>query len=363
MLTDVLVLGIARVRSSYSVAGMTTEPDPVTGLRWVRPLKQGLPLQKEVRAVFSFEAAGSEQVEGHETLLVRYEQRGQIWTHRRYASAVRKFKRFAGPRLPFDGLTPTLLRRYEDHLAGEDGNAVNTIATTLNVLRTIIRRAVAEGLLPFERNPFHHHRIRHERTDRVRLSLSEVKKIEGLELEPRSALAVARDVFLLQFYGGGVRIGDALTMAWRSVEGDTLTYVAGKTKKRVAVPLVPQARAVLARYHPPDPDPDALVFPLLQNADLSDPKRRRSAIGSGTARMNAALKDVAKLAEIGKNLTTHVARHSFADLARIQGWSLYDIARAMRHSNVRVTERYLAGFDTGGLEGKMEGLFGPTSDG
>lgn len=47
MLTDVLVLGIARVRSSYSIAGMTTEPDPVTGLRWVRPLKQGLPLTRD----------------------------------------------------------------------------------------------------------------------------------------------------------------------------------------------------------------------------------------------------------------------------------------------------------------------------
>ena len=47
VLTDVLVLGIARVRSSYSIAGMTTEPDPVTGLRWVRPLKQGLPLTRD----------------------------------------------------------------------------------------------------------------------------------------------------------------------------------------------------------------------------------------------------------------------------------------------------------------------------
>ncbi len=47
MLIDVLVLGIARVRNNYSLAGMTTEPDAVTGLRWVRPIKLGAPLTRD----------------------------------------------------------------------------------------------------------------------------------------------------------------------------------------------------------------------------------------------------------------------------------------------------------------------------
>lgn len=44
VLTDVLILGLTRTRSGISVAGMTTEPDPLTGLRWVRPIKAGGPL-------------------------------------------------------------------------------------------------------------------------------------------------------------------------------------------------------------------------------------------------------------------------------------------------------------------------------
>lgn len=44
MLSDVLILGLARMKSGISVAGMTTDPDPVTGLRWVRPIKAGAPL-------------------------------------------------------------------------------------------------------------------------------------------------------------------------------------------------------------------------------------------------------------------------------------------------------------------------------
>jgi len=44
VLTDVLILGLARTKRGLIVAGMTTEADPVTGLRWVRPIKADAPL-------------------------------------------------------------------------------------------------------------------------------------------------------------------------------------------------------------------------------------------------------------------------------------------------------------------------------
>ncbi len=47
MLTDILVLGIRQAGSSYGLVGMSTEPDPTTGRRWVRPLKNGLPLTRD----------------------------------------------------------------------------------------------------------------------------------------------------------------------------------------------------------------------------------------------------------------------------------------------------------------------------
>lgn len=37
VLTDVLILGLARTRNGLLLAGMTTEPDPLTVLRWIRP--------------------------------------------------------------------------------------------------------------------------------------------------------------------------------------------------------------------------------------------------------------------------------------------------------------------------------------
>jgi hypothetical protein len=39
-LPDILILAVTRMRGGVCVAGMTTEPDPIAGLRWVRPVKR-----------------------------------------------------------------------------------------------------------------------------------------------------------------------------------------------------------------------------------------------------------------------------------------------------------------------------------
>jgi hypothetical protein len=41
---DILILAVTRMRSGICVAGMTGEADPISGLRWVRPVKQHGPL-------------------------------------------------------------------------------------------------------------------------------------------------------------------------------------------------------------------------------------------------------------------------------------------------------------------------------
>ncbi|MCA1557361.1 MAG: hypothetical protein LC731_02345 [Acidobacteria bacterium] len=53
----------SRYDLNYSIQGYT--------------LKQGLPLQKEVRSSFSLELAGVEEIEGHETFIIKYTQRAQ----------------------------------------------------------------------------------------------------------------------------------------------------------------------------------------------------------------------------------------------------------------------------------------------
>jgi len=73
-----------------------------------------------------------------------------------------------------------------------------------------------------------------------------------------------------------------------------------------------------------------------------------------TPKINEHLKTIARKVEIDKKLTSHVARHSFAEIARVKGVPLYDINKALSHSSLAITEQYLSSFDESSLKNAKE---------
>lgn len=63
------------------------------------------------------------------------------------------------------------------------------------------------------------------------------------------------------------------------------------------------------------------------------------------------------MAEIDKPLTMHQARHGFSELARQKGISVYDISKALGHSSLAITEKYLQDLDLDSQESAMKRLF------
>ena len=58
--------------------------------------------------------------------------------------------------------------------------------------------------------------------------------------------------------------------------------------------------------------------------------------------VNRYLKVVATLAEIDKNITSHVARHTFGTLAGASGEvSAFTLCKLMGHSDITMTQRYV----------------------
>jgi integrase len=84
----------------------------------------------------------------------------------------------------------------------------------------------------------------------------------------------------------------------------------------------------------------------LEPGDDSGPAKVRRKIASKNTLMNRYLKKVAKKADLEpEGLSTHVARHSFADYARRESGDLYAISKALGHKSFKVTKDYLASFD------------------
>lgn len=296
-----------------------------------------------------------------DTVIDDFERRGKLYTHKRYKSIAGKFKAFTGSPLPFDKITPRLLRSFETHLIEHYGNKPNTVASNFRAIRAILYRAIREGLFTQAQNPFFQFKVRQPRGKREKLSMEDLQAIESLALESGSLIWHVRNYFLFSFYCAGVRFGDMAKMKRENIKANgnalRLEYQMSKTGTSKSLKLLPQASTILGYYTSPEGAVSDYLFPILVGYDISTPRKLLNAISSQNALINKYLKIVAKRAGIQCKLSFHISRHSFADIARQKGWDVYLISKALGHSSIKVTENYLKGFDAEALDKEMESLF------
>ena len=276
----------------------------------------------------------------------------QINYYRRARAVLGKLKSFAGPHLPLDEFTADVLAGFCDHLRDNLGNSQNTVVVNLTLIRTVVRRAIREGVMSPADDPFvRFTRPRQTRTKRSRPSLDDIRALAALYLPAGSFEDVVRDTFLFSFFCAGIRFGDVCRLTWVSVRPDgqtvRLDYQMSKTGARKSLQIVPPALDILAKYRPAsgDVDPNKRVFPLLDGYDLSTPESLVRATSSRNARVNGMLKELARQAGIQTRLNFHGARHAFSEAARRAGTDVFKISQALGHSSLKVTTAYLAGFD------------------
>lgn len=296
----------------------------------------------------SFIAFANEQTE-------TTEKRNQVRTAKRYKTIISKLSTFLKNKdLLFNELTVEFLNKYETHLK-QIGNGTNTIHTNMKTIRAILYKAIQEDKFPQEKNPFFKYKLSLEATYKERLNEDEINRIINLEVDKDKAIYHAKFMFLLSYYCAGVRVGDMLSFTWGNIFGNELKYRMGKTKVYRSIPLHDKAINILELYKAEKTNPTQRIFPFLQDT-YENEKMYMDDISSKTAFINKKLSVVAKRASIQKKLTSHIARHSFADIARKKGISVYDISKALGHSSIAITEKYLASLDDGAISsvfGKM----------
>jgi len=287
-----------------------------------------------------------------------FEDQGKLFTYKRYKSIFKKLKAYCNNNLPYSKITVGFLRDYETHLIKKHKNAASTVETNFSAIRAILYKAIDEDLFPQEKNPFFIFSPSPAKsTSNKKLSLDEIERIENLSLDEGALIWNTRNYFLFSFYCAGIRFGDMAKMKNRNVINGRLKYTMSKTGTNKNVKLMPKALQILDLYDKTS-GPDEFLFPILDiSKELDDIKVLHNDIASKNALINSYLKKIGKSVDTETKISFHMARHSFADLARSKGWSIYDISKALGHKNLKVTERYLKKFDREGLDSKMESLF------
>ena len=217
------------------------------------------------------------------------------------------------------------LRSYEpkDHRKPM-GN--NTVMKHLERLRKIVNLAIRNEWL--EKDPFQKFRLKFEKKDRGYLTQDELQRIEEKDFMIER-LNQTRDIFIFSCYTGLSYAEVYDLKPSHIVTGlDGEKWIRGQRKKSkewYSVPLLPKALAIIERYKDHIiAQANGKVLPVFTNQ-----------------KTNAYLKEIAILCEIDKNLTYHLARHTFATTVTLaNGVPIESVSKMLGHTSLRTTQIY-----------------------
>ena len=235
--------------------------------------------------------------------------------------------------ITFPELNPEFIHRLDYYYKKEKKSPLsnNTIVRYMKCFKKITNMAIEQGLI--KKNPFSGCKYVQEETDPTFLTKEELKRIEKKEFEIER-LNVVKDTFIFCAYTG-LAFTDAKELSYSDIVTDNngkmwIRKGRHKIKKNKArctsnVPLLGPAIKILEKYrdHPKCIE-TGVCLPFYSNAN-----------------MNSYLKDIAASCRITKNLTTHVARHTFGTTITLANKvSLQNVSKMLGHTSTRMTEHY-----------------------
>jgi integrase len=142
-------------------------------------------------------------------------------------------------------------------------------------------------------------------------------------------LRQVRDIFVFSCYTGLAYI-DAANLTPQNIgigmDGERWIYTfRQKTDTRTNIPVLPPAMAIIEKY---------------KEHQLCKVKNKLLPILSNQ-KMNAYLKEIAALCNINKELTFHIARHTFATTVTLSnGIPIETVSKMLGHSSIKQTQHY-----------------------
>ncbi len=239
----------------------------------------------------------------------------------------------------FDQMTYKWLKSFETYLISR-GNSTNGVSFQMRTLRAIYNRAIKEKLAKKDNYPFDDYKIHSTKTQKRALKKEEIIKIRNVDLTGKPAVEKARDIFMFSFYCMGMSFVDIAYLKVEDIRNGRLYYARQKTSQQYYFELLPPAMEIIKKYSDLK-NPDEYVFPIIDTTN-DNPYRSYQTQRQKT---NHKLKDVGKLLGISTPLTSYVARHSWATIAKRSGVPTAVISEGLGHTTEKTTQIYLDSFE------------------
>ncbi|MCD8237547.1 MAG: site-specific integrase [Prevotellaceae bacterium] len=260
----------------------------------------------------------------------------------RYTYALNSFCRFRNDKdLMPDELDGNVMMAYENYLKEHD-LCINSISFYMRNLRSIYNDAVEKGLVEGG-NPFKHVYTGIDRTVKRAISLEVLRQIKQLDLAQYPLLDLARNLFMFSVYTRGMSFVDMAYLRKKDLHGDILIYHRQKTGHLLKIRWENMMQMIVDKY---DTGDSPYLLPIIRNPDDDRRKQYRSALRL----MNKKLKKIGTMVGLMKPLTTYVARHAWASIAKEQHIPISVISEAMGHNSENTTRIYLASLDASEID-------------
>ena len=257
--------------------------------------------------------------------------------------AINDFKK--DKRLSFHDIDESFLKNYKNFCKVHLTHKTRTVTNQLIFIRTLFNSAIKEGIFDAKYYPFagDKEKIKIGSSHKIGLITDEVERIEVIKLEKESTIWHTKNVWLIAFYFAGTRISDAVKLRWSDFNDNRLLYTMDKNEKPVSLKVPEKAAKILKKYKKYSAGNNGYVFPFLKNTEPSNYEEVFKKMRNATKLFNKYLKRIAAMCDIDKNLSNHIARHSFGNIA---GDKIHPRKhqKLYRHSDLKTTLIYQANF-------------------
>lgn len=215
---------------------------------------------------------------------------------------------------------------YEFYLRTVRNCANNTAVKYIKNFSKIIKICIANDWI--SKNPFANYKSKIRELERTYLSEEDIQSLIDKNFSS-TRLELVRDIFLFSCFTGLAYI-DVKNLTTenisKGIDGDEWIFThRQKTEAASKIPILPVTAMIIEKYCDSN---EVLIqkklLPILSNQ-----------------KMNAYLKEIATLCNINKELTFHMARHTFATTVTLtNGVPIESVSKMLGHKNLRTTQHY-----------------------
>jgi len=296
----------------------------------------------------------------YQELISTLKSKGNIGNSYAYLNSYNTLKNFnMGKKLlyTFSHINTTFLKELEEWMR-EKGNKDTTLSYQFRTLRATFNRAIEAKVVAKEKNPFQEYKLSkfNTKTAKRALSKTDILKIIDSDCTGKSKLrTLAHSIFTFSYLCGGISFVDIANLTVDNVIEGRLIYRRQKTHGEINLVLSEKALKQISKYKTYQNDAGYL-FPILHQKRHITPMQKSNRVHKICHQVNQELRILAQELNISAEVTTYVARHSFASILKKSGVNIGIISEALGHQNIKTTEIYLSKFDNNQIDDAMRNL-------